>query len=58
MNWTDSGLIPLLRLAEADGESAIAQFHVMLEFCVIEKVVDISEPEGGTEPVPIQPVQA
>ena len=34
----------------------VCQFHVMLEFSVIVKVVDVVVPEAGTDPVPVHPV--
>jgi hypothetical protein len=32
------------------------QFQVMLESAVIVKVVEVTAPLDGTEPVPVQPV--
>jgi hypothetical protein len=35
----------------------VFQFHVMLEAWVMVKLVVVDDPEAGTLPVPVQPVQ-
>jgi hypothetical protein len=36
---------------------SVCQFHVIVEFCVMEKVVEVDVPVAGTSPVPVHPVQ-
>ena len=38
-------------------EGVMIQFHVMVEFWLMVKVVEVPVPLDGTEPVPVQPVQ-
>jgi hypothetical protein len=51
-------IVILFRYSQLEFHHGVTiQFQVMVEFWVIVKVVEVAEPVGGTEPVPVQPVQ-